>query len=485
MSTSGHELFFAVRPRLIGHYFAQFCLIIAGLNLVTLAVALASATWQVSLSHLLIIVALVSVWLMLRRVKVDADIQMNEAMVLVALVFLSVAFIMTVPLLVAGIPFMDALFETTSAITATGLSTLPSLDGQPLIFSFSRAWMQWYGGLGIVVFSLALVIRPGRSALRLASLDEPEDWVGGTRLHARRVLEIYCLLTLAGIILWLLFGGSLRNAVLYILPAIATGGFTPTAGSLADLPYARLAWLTTFFTIVGTLPLMLYHQAWRNGLRSLLENLEVRLLFILILSFTALMCLALWANGYAWSEALQHAALMVVSAQTTAGFSSLETGSLDNVSKLLLIFAMGIGGGVGSTAGGIKLLRLLVLISLLRHLVHTLCVPANTVIEQKLGKRVIDPSEARNALMIILLFVGVILLSWLAFVAYGYAPLDALFEVVSATATAGLSTGIATQALPAVLKSVLCVDMFLGRLECVAWLIFFYHRTWIGRKRGV
>ena len=234
MSTSGHELFFAVRPRLIGHYFAQFCLIIAGLNLVTLAVALASATWQVSLSHLLIIVALVSVWLMLRRVKVDADIQMNEAMVLVALVFLSVAFIMTVPLLVAGIPFMDALFETTSAITATGLSTLPGLDGQPLIFSFSRAWMQWYGGLGIVVFSLALVIRPGRSALRLASLDEPEDWVGGTRLHARRVLEIYCLLTLAGIILWLLFGGSLRNAVLYILPAIATGGFTPTAGSLSS-----------------------------------------------------------------------------------------------------------------------------------------------------------------------------------------------------------------------------------------------------------
>ncbi len=176
---------------------------------------------------------------------------------------------------------------------------------------------------------------------------------------------------------------------------------------------------------------------------------------------------------------------MVVSAQTTAGFSSLDTGSLDNVSKLLLIFAMGIGGGVGSTAGGIKLLRLLVLITLIRHLVHIICVPANTVIEQKLGKRTIEPGEARDALVIILLFVGVILLSWLPFVAYGYAPLDALFEVVSATATAGLSTGIATQELPTVLKSVLCVDMFLGRLECVAWLIFFYRRTWIGRKRGI
>lgn len=485
MSLPGRELLFAVRPRLIGHYFGHFCLIIAGLNLVTLTVAMFTASWQISLSHLLIIVVLVLAWLALRQVKVGPDIQMNEAMVLVALAFLSVALMMTIPLLVAGIPFIDALFETISAVTATGLSTLPGLDGQPLIFSFARAWMQWYGGLGIVVFSLALVIRPGKSALRLASLDEPQDLVGGTRVHARRVLEVYCLLTLVGIVLWLLFGGSLRNAVLYTLPAIATGGFTPTAGSLADLPYLRLVWLTTLLTVAGTLPLMLYHQLWRNGLKAFLNNLEVRLLFVLLFSFTALMCLALWSHGYTLSAALQHASLMVFSAQTTSGFSSLDPGSLDNASKLLLIFAMGIGGGVGSTAGGIKLLRLLVLITLIRHLVHSICVPANTVIEQKIGKRIIQPGEARDALLIILLFVTVILLSWLVFVAYGYAPLDALFEVVSATATAGLSTGIATQELPTVLKSVLCVDMLLGRLECVAWLIFFYHRTWLGRKRDI
>lgn len=485
MSLPGRELFFAVRPRLIGHYFGQFCLIIAGLNLITLAVALFTAPWQMTLSHLLISVVLVFAWFVLRQVKVSADIQMNEAMVLVALAFLSVALIMTIPLLAVGTPFIDALFESTSAITTTGLSTLPGLDGQPLIFSFSRAWMQWYGGLGIVVFSLALVIRPGKSALRLASLDEPEDLLGGTRVHARRVLEVYCLLTLAGIALWLLFGGSLRNAVLYTLSAVSTGGFAPTSGSFADLPHLRLAWVTTLTATAGMLPLMLYHQLWRNGLRALLNNIEIRLLCILLFGFTALLCLTLWQHGYALDAALQHAALMVFSAQSTSGFSSLDVGSLDNTAKLLLTFAMGIGGGVGSTAGGIKLLRLLVLITLLRHLIHSISVPANTVIEQKIGKRVIRPAEARDALMIILLFVAVILLSWLAFVAYDYPPLDALFEVVSATATAGLSTGISTQELPTLLKTVLCVDMFVGRLECVAWLVFFYHRTWLGRKRGI
>lgn len=485
MTLPGSEMFFAVRPRLIGHYFGQFCLIIAGLNLVTLAVALFSASWQISLSYLLIIITLVLTWLGLRRIRVGTRIQRNEVMVLVALVFLVVAFIMTIPLVVAGIPFMDALFETISAVTTTGLSTLPGLEGKPLIFTFSRAWMQWYGGLGIVVFSLALVIRPGMSALRLASLDEPDDLVGGTRAHARRVLKVYSAVTLAGIIFWLLLGGSLRDAVPYILSAVSTGGFAPTSGSFADLPHVRLAWVATLTTLAGALPLVLYHQVWRGGLRPLLDNLEIRLLFLLVLSFTALMSLALWSHGYTWSAALHHAPLMVCSAQTTAGFSSLDSASLDNVSKLLLIISMCIGGGVGSTAGGIKLLRLLVFIGLIRHFVRTTCVPPNTIIRQKLGKRVIEPGEARDALMLILLFVGVIVLSWLPFVAYGYAPLDALFEVVSASATVGLSTGIAAQQLPLVLKSVLCVDMFLGRLECVAWLVFFYPRTWFGRKRDI
>jgi trk system potassium uptake protein TrkH len=126
MTLPGREMFFAVRPRLIGHYLGQFCLIIAGLSLITLGVALFTAPWQISLSYLLIITALVLAWMGLRRIRVSSRIQTNEAMVLVALVFLVVPFMMTIPLVVAGIPFMDALFETVSADTTTGLSTLPS-----------------------------------------------------------------------------------------------------------------------------------------------------------------------------------------------------------------------------------------------------------------------------------------------------------------------------------------------------------------------
>jgi len=390
---------------------------------------------------------------------------------------------MTIPLMINGIAFIDAFFETTSAVTTTGLSTLPGMENLPFIFSFSRSWMQWYGGLGIVVFSLALVVRPGMAALRLASLDESDDLVGGTRAHAQRIITIYSILTLCGIGGWLILGGSLRNGVLYILSAVSTGGFAPSSGSFADLPNLHLAWVVTLTSLAGAIPLALYQQSWRNGPLALITHVEFRLLLTLVIGLTTMMAIIMWAHGFTTTQALHHAPLMVLSAQTTAGFSSLDTQALSSGSKGVLILAMLIGGGVGSTAGGFKLMRLLILLGLILHFMRSMCVPTNTVLHQKLGKRAVAASEVQDALMIILLFITAIFLSWIPFLIYDYPPLDALFEVVSATATVGLSSGITQSSLPATLKTVLCIDMFLGRLECVVWLVFFYHRTWFGRKR--
>ena len=185
-----------------------------------------------------------------------------------------------------------------------------------------------------------------------------------------------------------------------------------------------------------------------------------------------------------FADILKHAPLMALSAQTTAGFSSLDPGGLDPGSKAILIVAMAMGGSVGSTAGGFKLLRVLILLGLLYRLLKSLSVPPNAVVEQRLGQRRIEPNEVQDALMIILLFIGVVFVSWIPFLVYGYAPLDALFEVVSATGTVGLSSGVTKASMPVFLKLVLCADMLLGRLEFVAWMVFFYHRTWFGRKRG-
>jgi trk system potassium uptake protein TrkH len=99
------------------------------------------------------------------------------------------------------------------------------------------------------------------------------------------------------------------------------------------------------------------------------------------------------------------------------------------------------------------------------------------------GQRLLE-TEVHDALLIILLFIGVIAHSWLPFVAMGYSPLDALFEVVSATGTVGLSTGIVSSGLPSLLKGVLCFGMLLGRFEIMAWIVFLNRITWVGRRFG-
>lgn len=485
MRQSSQPLFFAVRLSVILHYGGQFCLVIAALNLVTLGFALITEEMAVAAIYAAIVLVLFFAGYLLSRVRVDERIQMNEAMVLGCLVFLCVPLIMTLPLLYNGIPFMDALFETISAATTTGLSTLGPIEKLPEIFRFSRAWMQWYGGLGIVVLSLALIVQPGMSALRLSSLEAADDLAGGTKAYARRILIVYAALTAGGLLGWLLMGGKPLEGLLYVLAAVSTGGFAPTSGSFADLPGLRLAWVVSLTCLAGALPLSLYYNAQRKGFRHFLQDMELRALLTACVLITIILGVCFWTQGMMLSDVLVNAPLMTISAQTTSGFSSLDPGTLGPVSKAVLIISMSVGGSIGSTAGGFKLLRLLILAGLLYRSMKRFSSPPDAFVEQRIGQRRVEPAEVQDALMIILAFVGVAFISCLPFLAYGYPPLDVLFEVVSATGTVGLSSGITQAGLPAFLKLVLCGDMLLGRLEFVAWLIFFYHRTWLGRKRGV
>lgn len=486
MSGSGLELVYAVRLRAIIFYFGKLCLLIAVLTLAPLLVAVFSGERTVAWSYLGVIVLQLTIGLLCNRLAEPKRLQVNEALLLACLVFLWTPLIMTMPLWEAGIPWLDAFFETVSAATTTGLSTLATVEDKPNVFLFARAWMQWYGGLGIVVLSLALVMRPGSSALSLAETAPPDhDLVGGTKAHARRVLIVYGSLTAAGVLCWVVLGGAVWEGILYVLAAVSTGGFAPTDGSLADLPALQFNGLTALLCLSGAVPLALYHAAWRRGWRRFIADIELRALLLAVGLVTVLLgsCLV-FSGGMNWRQAAYHAPLMAVSAQTTAGFSSLAPADLDPASQLVLIGAMAVGGDVGSTAGGFKLIRLLILFSLLGRTLKKVSAPASAVIGFRVGDRTQGQDEALDALLLIGLFGTAVLLSWLPFLLYGFEPLPALFEVVSALGTVGLSSGLSGPELPDPLKLVLCVDMLLGRLELVAWLLIFYPRTWFGQHRS-
>lgn len=484
MALEAHELRYAVRLRVVLKYFGQLSLVLAVLTLAPLAAALAFGDYHAAGRHALVIGALAAVGAVLGRRPAPAGVQPNEGLVIVAAMFLLAPLAATYPLMASGMSFFDTLFEAVSAVTTTGLSTRVSVTDAPPAFLFARAWMQWYGGLGFVVLSLALVVRPGLVAKGLAVGETyaADDVVGGTRAHARRVLAVYLALTAIGVAGALVTGIAPLDALLYILSAISTGGFAPVDDSLAPLAGHAQAWIM-LVCLAGAIPLTLYYRVFRQRQFITVDVLQLVGVVGAALVSTALLTASLhFVGDSSWAQAMHHAPLLAFSAQSTAGFSALSPEHLDPDSKLVLIISMLVGGGVGSTAGGFKVLRLLIVLAVLRLIVVRACLPRHAVIEPNLGGRSLQADEIQEALLMVLLFVAVVAFSWLLFVALGYPPIDALFEVVSATGTVGLSVGVTNAAMPLTLKGVLCADMLLGRLEILAWLVMLYPGTWFGRR---
>jgi trk system potassium uptake protein TrkH len=477
-------LSYAARFRVLLRYLGQFALVISALTTLPLGVSLINGDMGISLRYGAVVAFLLFLFLALGRIRAPRDVQQNESMSLAAMLFLLTPLVMTYPMMGAGLGLLDAFFEAVSGVTTTGLTTVSAVETMPRSFLFARAWMQWYGGLGIVVLSLALVISPGLAAKGLAFEDGTDDIVGGTRSFARLTLLVYVSITAMGICLLLILGVHPFNAVLYTLASVSTGGFSPHAGSLVDLGGWPVHTAVILICLSCSFPLAFYYRHRQKSWTRTVNALQVHAIVAMGLVGTVLLGFSMWVGSQITiPEVLRQAPFMAFSAQTTSGFSTMNTAELNSVSKLLLILQMAVGGGVGSTAGGFKVLRLLILFQILQVAVLRTSLVKHAFFKPRLGSVSLSDGETRNAFMIILLFGGVILFSWIFFVAYGLDPLDSLFEVVSATGTVGLSSGITSRELPALLKGVLCGDMLLGRLEILAWLVLLNPGTWFGRRR--
>jgi trk system potassium uptake protein len=472
MDARVHPLVQPVRPLVVCRFVGQLLLVLALL----LAVPTLFALWHGDrrLALALLLTALLPSLLLgicARLPPSDRPLQANEALVVTALAFILAPALLTIPLASAGLPLLDAWFEAVSGITTTGLSLVSHPEAASPALLLTRSWMQWIGGLGMVVLSLTLAV--GRAAdmhqlANAASLEE--DPAESVRIHARRVLAVYLILTAFGFALVLASGLPVFDAWIHTLSAISTGGFAAFPNNLAGLDRPiELALLAVAF--LGALPLPLFYRVVVHGTRSFFGDLELRALAAAV----TLAALLLWCLGEVTPV---DALLQALSAQTGTGFSTLDIGALEPQAKWILMLSMLTGAGIGSTAGGVKLLRVLILIRVLQLTILRAQVPRHAVITPTLGERHLDPHQIEHALLLLLLFPLVILLSWLPFLAAGYAPLNSLLDIISATATVGLSSGITTPALEPGLKVLLTLDMLAGRVEIIALLVLVYPGTW-------
>jgi trk system potassium uptake protein TrkH len=483
MSQANRSLSYSVRLEVVGKHLGELGLMLALLSLVPLVVSIVFGELAFTLRYLIVILVLGALSLPTLRLKSVEHIQTNEALVVGALAFLLGSMVMTIPLSAGGVAWQDALFESVSGITTTGLTTLASVEDKSATFLFSRSWMQWYGGLGIAVLSVALLMGQNLATRRLIEPERPDALFTTARGYARQVLIGYTGLTLVGFAgLWAVSDSGFA-ALVHTLSAVSTGGFSSFDDSLMGFETAAPRYGVTLLTLLGALPLIMYYRTAQRGPGPMLRDPEVRTLVVAVTSTSLLIGLTLrLGSPEGWLEGLGDAVMLGVSAQTGSGFTSLAPATLGSTTLGIALVAMAVGGTVGSTSGGIKLLRVLVAMRVLQFVLRRSAMPDHAVLTMRLGGRDVEQEDIRRALMLMLLLVLVILGSWVVFLAYGYAPLDALFEVVSAVATVGLSTGITRPELEAPLKLLLCVDMLLGRLEVVAFLVLLYPQTWFGKR---
>lgn len=401
-----------------------------------------------------------------------------EALVVTALAYLLFSLLGAVLFLPVA-PFVDGLFEAMSGITTTGLSVMP-VESLPGTLLFFRSYSQWIGGAGIVIVSLMLLMGPGLSAFRLYTTEYGEvNLAGDVKSTAKAVVKIYLVLTGLGFMVFWASGMNGFYALLHILSTVSTGGFSPFSESIGVYPSVVIRMAVVVFMVAGGISFVSYHALQNRRWRDFFRDLQLRALVLMMGGATLVFFLAEGIFSSDLPACLFHAA----SAVSTTGFGVTDSALWPAAMKFTTVLVMFVGGGAGSTAGGIKLFRLFVALHLIKRLAVRMLLPAEAKLSFTYDRRVVKDEEIMAAGGIIVLYLLFIGGTALALTSAGIGIGDALFESTSAVGTVGLSVGVTSRTLPAWAKLLLGLNMWAGRLEILPVLILLYPRVWIRKRR--
>ncbi len=459
--------------------YGNFCQILRLLSVTMLfptAVALLFGEYDQALIFLVIGVVGFGIG-MTGRVVGRSDMSGKEALVVVALGYLVYGAMGAFAFLPVA-SYLNGFFETISGITTTGLSVMVP-ENLPNSLIFFRSFSQWLGGVGIVILSLLILIGPSRNAFRLYTSEFGEDKLtGNVRDTAILVLVVQAVLTGSGYLVYLLVGFGPFEALIHILSTVSTGGFSGSSASIAHYGGAWLRIAVSAFMFFGAIGFPAYYLLRRRGIGAFLGDLQLRYLAGIL----AVSWILMWGAWHFRADRIIPALFIGTTSVTTTGFSTIPQSHWPAPVILISIFLMLIGGSSGSTAGGIKLYRLIVGLKTIRWYILKALFPAETKIAIKYRGQALEEDVIRRTFSIGGLYLLLAGISSLCFVMFGYAPLKGVFEAVSAIGTVGLSSGITSATMPVFLKIVLILDMWIGRLEILPVLVILYPRIWFPRR---
>lgn len=434
--------------------------------------------------------------LMTLRKPTQAVFYLKEGCITTSLSWILLSIFGAVPLFLSGeIPsFTDALFESVSGLTTTGATILSDVEALSHCSLFWRSLSHWIGGMGVLVFMLAIVPLSGGSNMNLMRAESPGPSVGKLvpkiRYTARILYIIYFSLTLAAIVMLALGGMPLFDAVNTALATAGTGGFAIKADSLAGYS-AYIQWVVTIFMILFGINFNAYYLLLFRNFRKALGMEEVRYYLLIIVVSTGIIFANIVKNYSSVFRALTDAAFQVASIMTSTGFSTADFNLWPHTSQTLLVLIMFIGACSGSTGGGIKVSRIMILLKSFRKEITSYIHP-KSIKKIRIEGKPVEHEVVRSVNVYITTYLIIFVVSVLL-ISIEERDLVTNFTAVAATINntgPGLSMVGPIENFGffcAFSKFVLMFDMLAGRLELFPLLILFYpaawKNVWIRRKQ--
>lgn len=439
----------------------------------------------------------------LSRKEINKRMNRADNFLIVALSWIVFSVVGMVPYLcLADMDVASAFFETMSGFTTTGATCINDIESLPKSLLFWRALTQWIGGLGIVVFSFALipVYEMKNSNIYSAEvtglgLDKLRPKIGST---ARRVLLIYLVLTGACAFFYWLGPMNLYDAVCHAFSTIATGGFSTHSKSIAYFQSSYLEYVASVFMIVSSLNFSLYYYMSIRRSRVLFQNEEVRVFlayiavavvgFVLLFYFSPVPASAEAFMPKGFEETFRTALFHVSSIATSTGLSAQKFDYVAWGASFWMptVVIMAIGACAGSTAGGIKIIRIIICAkSVFNELV--LMLHPRAVLGVRIGKQIVPDNKVRQALYFIFIYILLVVIAMTCYSLLGADVDTALGSSISMLSNVGPGTGLTGPAgtfavVPPAGKWLMSAYMLIGRLEIFTVLFLFMPTYWKDRK---
>ncbi|MEG2685182.1 MAG: potassium transporter TrkG [Erysipelotrichaceae bacterium] len=384
-----------------------------------------------------------------------------------------------IPFVIADqLTFVQALFEAVSGFTTTGLSAL-DVTKAAHIFLFHRSFMQFCGGLGFVMVMILFI--QGKQSMNLFSAEgHPDKLLPNLKRTARIICYMYCSFLVIGVIAYKLVGMPIFDGICHAMCSLSTGGFSTKLMSIGEYNSFGIELVTIALMIIGTLNFGVLLLFVKGQFKKVINVSEVKFMLILFAIFIPLTGLSL-SNGLGidiW-EGLRKAMFDIVSALSTSGYASMSYERWPSFAIFVLILMMLIGGGIGSTAGGLKLTRVFLIFKIALYHLKKRLHPSRTVETpyyiKASGKSEIDSNLIGDTAAFVGSYLIIYAIGVLALCAASNCSITAaMFEFASALGTVGLSFGITNPTTGNIPLIIEMIGMMLGRLEIFIVIIGFH-----------